>query len=232
MLSIVTIVKDDILGLKRTINSILNEIPNSEHIIVDGSEVPLVTDQKLEKTIIVSSKNDLGISHAFNRGILHSNGEFILFLNAGDTLLPNSGLKIIKRCSRNYENDCIWFSVIRDNSGKKSIFKPRLKFLYYAMSCPHQGMIIKRDVFSKIGLFPLQKYSMDHYLALKFLKSNPKIKIDITAISLYPSGGHSTIGGIKPFIYNVYNVLRLDPKKLFIAIILNLYLAVKSLIAT
>lgn len=230
MLSIITIVKDDIVGLKKTINSLIKEVPDAEHIIVDGSRIPLETEQNLQNTIVVSSKNDLGISHAFNRGILHSNERFILFLNAGDTLLPDSGFKIIKKCSGNHENDCIWFSVIRDSKGNKSIFKPKLKYLHYAMSCPHQGMIIKRDVFSKIGLFPLQKYSMDHYIALKLLKSNPKIKIDVSAIALYPSGGHSTIGGVKPFLYNIYNVMRLDQKKIFAAIILNAYLAIKSLL--
>ena len=67
------------------------------------------------------------------------------------------------------------------------------------MSCPHQGMIIKKDIFSKIGLFPLQKYSMDHYLALKLLKTEPKIKVDNNAIAIYPSGSHSTLEALNLF---------------------------------
>ena len=71
---------------------------------------------------------------------------------------------------------------------------------------------------------------MDHYLALKLLKTEPKIKVDNNAIAIYPSGSHSTLGGVKPFLYNTVNVIRIDPKRLFLAIILNTYLGLKSII--
>lgn len=229
LISIITIVKNDQCGLNQTLNSVVEEFPNQQHIIVDGSHPSLDISKTINNSKIIYSKNDLGISHAFNRGILNADGDYIIFLNAGDTFLTGAGGHV-ENSLQDFSFDCFWFSVIRESKNKKTLFKPRLKYLYYAMSCPHQGMIIKKDIFSKIGLFPLQKYSMDHYLALKLLKTEPKIKVDNNAIAIYPSGGHSTLGGAKPFLYNIVNVIRIDPKRLFLAIILNTYLGLKSII--
>ena len=91
LISIITIVKNDQCGLNQTLNSVVEEFPSQQHIIVDGSQPSLDLSKTIKNSKIIYSKNDLGISHAFNRGILNADGDYIIFLNAGDTFLNGAG---------------------------------------------------------------------------------------------------------------------------------------------
>jgi len=231
LLTIITAVRNDQAGLNRTIESVRNELPFAEHLIVDGSNVPLEIPLDLDRIFVMRGR-DKGISHAFNKGVLNANGEFLIFINAGDSLVDKMGSIIHQRLQIS-SADCLWFSVYRQKTdGKLSIYRPRLRWLRYAMSAPHQGMIVKKEVFAEIGLFPQQRYSMDHYFAAKLMVRRPGYKIECydEAIAYYPTGGHSTMGGLRPFVANCWNVARVDIRRLPLAIILNSYLALKSLI--
>jgi glycosyltransferase involved in cell wall biosynthesis len=228
-LTIVTIVRNDTSGLNKTIDSVLIGGIECEHLVIDGSDhmLPTVNKPKYLRHIWGS---DQGISDAFNKGISLSSGIYILFLNAGDELLPNAKQLIVDVLVKE-SLDCAWFSVYRVLGGEKKIlFKPKLKYLRYAMSAPHQGLIMRRDIFFEIGGFPLQKYSMDHYVALKIISRHPKYHIESfnSPIATYPSGGHSSMGASLPFLYNVWNVIRVRPFDAPVAIFANFLLIAKS----
>ena len=96
LISIITVVKNDLVRLKKTISSlnyIYNDI-NFEHVIVDGFSIdntlPFLKNLKRKNNnIIIDSSLDLGIYDAMNRGYELSSGDFIIFLNAGDKLIAN-----------------------------------------------------------------------------------------------------------------------------------------------
>jgi len=227
-LTIITIVKDDFSGLTITMNSVRSELNDIEHLIIDGSKTPLL-NKKQRKNVRVYSGVDTGISHAFNKGILLSDGEFILFLNAADYLLPGSG-RIIKNILKENSIDIFLFPVLRIlTNGESVIYKSRKELLWYFMASPHQGMIIKKDIFSEIGLFPIQKYSMDHFIALKLVSRRPALHFRelLIPISAYPEGGHSSKGGPKPFLYNIVNVLKISPVRAPLAFLFNFYFVFK-----
>jgi len=228
-LTIITVVKNDNVGLNKTIKSVLSSKIECEHLIIDGSNSKLLlcSDHNFIRHIWGS---DSGISDAFNKGVSIASGQYILFLNAGDELLP-SAKELINSFLTDDCVDCIWFAVYRIlENGQKSIFKPRLKYLKYAMTAPHQGLFLRKDIFSEIGGFPYQKYSMDHYVSLKIISKYPKYKIKCfnIPIATYPSGGHSSQGGGWPFIYNIWNTLRIRPFYFPIAILVNILLIFKS----
>jgi glycosyltransferase involved in cell wall biosynthesis len=232
-LTIITAVRNDQSGLTRTMHSVLSEVPFAEHLIIDGSDQKLLTlDQAPGIRVVVG--RDRGISHAFNRGIFNATGDYIMFINAGDSLAEGAGVAIAGALEAP-EADCHWFSVFRQGeNGQLSVYKPRLRWLRYAMSAPHQGMMLKRDVMAEIGMFPLQRYSMDHHLSVRLLKRLPAYTIIVhpEVVAYYPVGGHSTQGGIKPFVTNCWNVARLDFWHFPLACVLNTYLAIKAMIAT
>lgn len=232
-LTIITVVRNDQPGLTRTIRSVLTELPFAEHLIVDGSDRPLEVLAESQKIRVLVGR-DRGISHAFNRGIVSAAGDYVIFINAGDAVTEGAGVAIANALNLP-EVDCHWFSVYREAAdGALSLYRPRLRWLRYAMSAPHQGMMLKRDVFAEIGLFPLQRYSMDHHLSVRLLKRNPAFNIRTYSeiVAYYPVGGHSTQGGIKPFVANCWNVARLDLVHLPLAFLLNVYLAAKSTLRT
>lgn len=87
--SIVTITKDNPSELARTIQSVAGQtFRDYEHIIVDGSATPLL----LEKCFRVVRCPAKGIANAFNRGMQEATGQFIIFLNAGDTFVAATTL--------------------------------------------------------------------------------------------------------------------------------------------
>jgi glycosyltransferase involved in cell wall biosynthesis len=231
-LTIISAVRNDLPGLLRTLASVAQELPEAEHLIIDGSDSALLTELQRDGVKIVFGR-DRGISHAFNKGILDATGDYVMFLNAGDHLTSNAGASI-RAALEGGSVECIWFSVFRVwSGGQRTVYSPRLHLLKYAMAAPHQGMIIKRVVFAEIGLFPLQRYSMDHHLALRLMVRRPHYSVDCKPepIADYPSGGHSTQGGFRPFLYNCWNTLRITPRHFPLAVLANLYLALKSKLA-
>jgi len=230
-LTIVSAVRHDQAGLDLTIASVSAECPWAEHVIVDGSDAPLRVAPS-EAALRVVHGRDRGISHAFNRGILAAQGEYVIFVNAGDSFVEGAG-RTLRAALDDAAADCLWFAVYRRfEDGTRGVYRPRLHWLKYAMAAPHQGMILRRDVFAEVGLFPPQRYAMDHHLALRVLARTPAFRIDCREeiVVNYPAGGHSTQGGARPFAWNCWNVARVDPKHLPAALMANTYLATKSLL--
>lgn len=92
-ISVVTVVRNDIAGLRRTAASIVLQLgtyPELEHVVVDGASTdecrawPEQADPRLALTF--HSEPDAGIYDAMNKGIARSTGDLLLFLNAGDRL--------------------------------------------------------------------------------------------------------------------------------------------------
>ena len=92
LLSIVTVVLNDRTGLRCTRQSLeASNLDWFEHVIVDGhssdgTHMDLGTYES-EGAIVVVGR-DSGIYDAMNIGARHAKGRYLLFLNAGDELLP------------------------------------------------------------------------------------------------------------------------------------------------
>lgn len=156
--SIITINYNNLEGLKKTIESVINQTwKEFEYIVVDGGS----TDGSLE--YIESQKQyfdywvsepDKGIYNAMNKGILKATGEYLLFLNSGDHLYNNGVFK--KNINKIVEYDLIYFDweVVGNSSSKIVVFPDKLKFsnLFFG-SLPHQATFIKKMLFNKYGLY-------------------------------------------------------------------------------
>ena len=86
--------------LQRTLDSVLSQkYADVEHLILDGlskdNTVPmaLAYKERSDKSgndheVVVISEKDGGLYDAMNKGVRHATGDYIVFLNAGDTF-PN-----------------------------------------------------------------------------------------------------------------------------------------------
>ena len=96
-LSIVTINYNNLSGLQKTIDSVLQQsFKDYEWIIIDGGS----TDggkELLEKNqnhfAYWCSEPDKGIYNAINKGLSHATGDYIQFLNSGDWLYDSTILE-------------------------------------------------------------------------------------------------------------------------------------------
>ena len=97
-ISIVTVVFNDSLGLRRTLESIFfQRNKDYEVVVIDGGS----NDGTLEvaktygdKIGMLVSESDDGIYHAMNKGLSLSTGEWMIFMNAGDELHSNDTLSL------------------------------------------------------------------------------------------------------------------------------------------
>lgn len=93
LITIITVVYNGIQSLENTILSVINQTyPNIEYIIQDGGSVDGTIDiiKKYETHITAwISKSDKGIYDAMNKSIINANGEWINFMNSGDSFVDN-----------------------------------------------------------------------------------------------------------------------------------------------
>lgn len=206
LITIITIVFNDKLGLAKTLNSIKTQkCKFVESIVIDG----LSTDGSYE--IALQNKNlidqfiyekDNGIYDAMNKGINLAKGQYILFLNAGDDLLDNSLSELLRSANRGL--DIIFHPIVSQNERNiESIYKPMLppfKMDPQHMYCPHPGMLVKKSVFEDLGAFDTNyKYAGDLDWANRMFNSN-KYQVEISSIPItkfYAGGGSSTILSFK-----------------------------------
>ena len=100
--------------LKRTLDSVLCQTYEGvEHLIIDGASadgtVPMAQRYKVESDasgsghkVIIRSEPDEGIYDAMNKGLTQASGNYVVFMNAGDSLPQADTLEqIARRCRLN-----------------------------------------------------------------------------------------------------------------------------------
>lgn len=158
-ISIITINLNNVRGLRKTIESVVNQtFSDFEYIIIDGGS----TDGSVEiikefsdKVTYWLSEPDTGIYNAMNKGIIRSKGDFILFLNSGDYLCDESVLLNVFK--ENLEADIVTGNTILYHPNGKMTYRiaPKkyglVEALNYGLS--HSCTFHKRILFNKIGLY-------------------------------------------------------------------------------
>jgi len=105
--SIITITYNAAAVVRPTLESVLVQTyQHVEHIIIDGAStdgtlqaVEDYRDQSAEESashdVVIVSEPDRGIYDAMNKGLRRATGDYIVFLNAGDTLPSSATLETI-----------------------------------------------------------------------------------------------------------------------------------------
>lgn len=179
--SIITVVKNDDKKINNTIQSIIKQsFKNFEYIIIDGksSDKTLNKILKFKKKInlLISEKDD-GIYFAMNKAIKFAKGEIIAFVNSGDLLKKNS-LKLINQVFQKNKNFQYVFGTVKRNYTKKSILKygvntKRLKYNFDFATAHSTGFFLKKNMFSKYGLFNTKYFcSADYDLYYRLILKN------------------------------------------------------------
>lgn len=158
--SIITVNFNDKDGLEKTISSVIEQdFDNFEFIVIDGGSndgSKALLEEYTTKINFWVSEPDNGIYHAMNKGIRKAEGEYLLFLNAGDRLHKldtlSKAVSLIDKHIDIYYGDIIYEET---NGSKKTVqFPEQLDFSYfYNFNISHQASFIKRTLFNKVGLY-------------------------------------------------------------------------------
>lgn len=155
-LSIITINYNNCLGLSRTIKSVLAQtFKDLEYIIIDGGSnddsIDVIKSHQDSIDYWVSEP-DKGIYNAMNKGIKKASGEYLQFLNSGDTFVDNTVLSTV--FSKPRTADIVYgdlFYVYGDDSKKvlPSLYGGQLTMVhFFHRNLGHPAAFIKKSLFS------------------------------------------------------------------------------------
>lgn len=159
-LSIITVTYNNAGGLIETIQSVKSQTYKAfEFIIIDGGSVDntqTIIDANLEIISKFVSEKDNGIFDAMNKGLAFANGEYCLFLNAGDRFYSETVVN--EFVSGNFSDDIVYGDILKVKSHyRRKITYPDKLTLYdfykEVAAIHHQASFIKRDLFEKYGLY-------------------------------------------------------------------------------
>lgn len=164
-LSIITINRNNADGLKRTMNSVIQQNSCSyEYIVVDGAStdgsvgvieefLPLFGNR-----IKCVSESDAGIYNAMNKGIGMATGKYVQFLNSGDVLAgPDVVDTMLSALADNSYPSIFYGNMIKvfpegDTIQDKSFEGREITFFdFYVGTLNHSSAFIRKDLFEKYG---------------------------------------------------------------------------------
>jgi glycosyltransferase involved in cell wall biosynthesis len=157
-LSIITINYNNLNGLHRTVESVVNQTwQEFEYIIIDGGSTDGSAEYLESQATNFDywiSEPDTGIYNAMNKGIQKATGEYLLFLNSGDHLFSSTVL--LENHEFLKEKDLLYFNIEVVECAQISIksYPDTLTFHYFTThSLPHPATFTRATVFNQVGLY-------------------------------------------------------------------------------
>lgn len=226
--SVITITYNAALCLGRTLDSVRRQTwPGVQHIIVDGASTDgtlgMAVAYKTENdetednqhSVIVKSEPDQGIYDAMNKGLKQASGDYVLFLNAGDTLAADDTLEqVAARCrledlpSDELPAVCYGLTDITDDEGQiighrrfnKMLTSPGFRLSWRSfrqgMLVCHQAFFARADL-ARVTPYDLQyRYSADVDWCIRLMREAEAqglalVPVGITT-ALYQEQGQTT----------------------------------------
>lgn len=190
-------------SIMKTIESVLNQnyLP-FEYLIIDGlSKDNTITiaeryrdlfEQKGVRYSIYSEK-DTGIYNAMNKGIRLASGDFVSFLNAGDSYLPDA-LSNINMFYHDEAFDLTYGGLNYINPDGSLTVKMSKPDRHYVTSrhWNHPSMFLRRDIYKKYGFNEKFRTYSDFDLYLKLRKDGIKIRVIPMILTNFVADGVST----------------------------------------
>ena len=189
-ISVVTVCFNSINIIEDTLNSVLTQdYPNLEYVVIDGQSNDGTVEilKKYQPRLgVFLSEPDSGVYEGMNKGIRHSSGEYLLFMNAGDIFYSYSALKeLVEKSSADViYGDFNYLSGPRQ--GRVSADFPRGIF-------NHQSVLYRRALHSEFGEYLSVKRltAADYLFFMSVQASTTKAtfeKVDVVVASVDPNG--------------------------------------------
>jgi putative colanic acid biosynthesis glycosyltransferase len=197
LVSIITIVRNDLDGLKKTHGSVLGQhCKDHEWIIVDGASTDGTAEYALtlpDAQTSVVSEPDQGIFDAMNKGLCRAQGQFVVFMNAGDTFKDELTLQSVANALKPGSVDFLYGDSLQQYAGDQLISKVargHLKLGYGMFAC-HPSMYYRRSVIGDMRFNPAFKIAGDYEFTSRFLRQTSSIIRLDGALSVFDLTGTS-----------------------------------------
>lgn len=183
VISIITVCYNAEREIKATLKSVKEQsFKNYEYIIVDGASkdntLKVISQSGVEPTHLVSER-DKGIYDAMNKGLALAQGEYLMFLNAGDSLYSTNTLQKIADAAKGSPDVIYGDTAIVD--AERNYLRPRKlrppktltrnSFKNGMLVC-HQAFLPKRELAMPYDM--AYRFSADFDWCVKILSASKK----------------------------------------------------------
>jgi glycosyltransferase involved in cell wall biosynthesis len=198
--SIITVVKDDAIGLMKTYQSLEGQSQTAWEMLIvvgDSKDKTFDTAQEIETSdprVIVIKEAKKGIYASMNQGLAMSSGEYVWFMNAGDVFGTSSVLmNAILVIDQSEVGVLIGGYQISDESLRKFIYPggnvDLVDFAFTRRGGCHQSMIFRTQILKMLEGFDLS-YSLasDFDLVLRVIRLANARRVSEIYSSISPGG--------------------------------------------
>lgn len=202
IISIITVTYNDAINLMWTLESVAKQTyPHIQYIVVDGASsdhTAELLEAYNESIDIVISERDRGIYDAMNKGLSLATGEYLCFMNAGDTFHDSETLERVFGQIVGKKPDVIYGETNLVNHDRHFVRPRRLKSpkrLTYksfkrGMLVCHQSFYPRRELAPKYDLG--YRFSSDFDWCIKILKQTKSVHNTSLVLTDYLSEGMTT----------------------------------------
>lgn len=204
--TVIIAVYNNVESLERCIKSFVDQdYAKKELIIIDGKSTDGTVDiirNNHDNIAYWESEPDRGIYHAFNKGVSHATGEWIIFLGSDDYFCNSDVLSnVAEKLALNSNSVRLVYGRVAMVSAKgevlqimnKSWEKSKYNFLHMFCNINHQGVFHHYSLFKEKGLFDESfRYAGDYELLLRELKDNDAYFLADNIIAYMQIGGVSS----------------------------------------
>ena len=201
-ISIITVVFNGSAHIGETIESVLSQsYSHIEYLIIDGGSTDGTTDvidRYRSQLSHVTSEPDQGIYDAMNKALRAATGDYVWFINAGDTIHSEETVSQIFQAP---QSDIYYGHVAlkRDDRLINTLKAPVTlcwRDMYKGMIFSHQSFIVRRSLVQQYDL--QYQYIADYDWIIEALKRAEIIQFVDQPLSNYLLGGYSeqNFGGV------------------------------------
>ena len=199
-ISIVTVCLNSEATIERCFQSVADQHEFVfEHIFIDGlsydGTIKLINERYNipNDKIIIRSEKDSGIYSAMNKGIELVGGDFVLFLNSDDELLPGVLEKFAKLDIADDVALIAGHTMLMKKNGRQHVYKARVSksFIY---QLPHPSTFFSKGFLDSNNLRYDERYRIagDYKLQMDIVSRSGGVCVWDCIISLMHEGGEST----------------------------------------
>lgn len=202
MFSIITVNLNDAEGLRRTIRSVVAQsCKDFEFLVIDGGStdgsVGVIEEYNDRITYWVSEK-DSGIYNGMNKGVLAAKGEYLIFLNSGDSFASETVLEEMNSTKKDSPDIMIGkVNIVGNSHIEKTDVGLRSEdislFSLYLYGIPHQACFIKRSLFENCLYDETYRINSDwKFFLQKIIMEGCSYQVIPVTVSNYDNSGISS----------------------------------------